>query len=255
MPASFGRIMVNAALNAAAISMHARSGAWQGRMPMTGKAEFRQAGAFGRKAVDRRAGIEAPLDADFITLPADTAPARTPMREAIVPNEQRAVPGMALFDDDVVSRDAHKPDDRVAFFGFSTLLVLFAFWVSGGHVLADRLLPAPGAAASGSQIVLERVAWRIAGGAAGPSLLVDGFLRNDGARMSALSPVNVVVRGTDGRITQFKINPGAGALAPGEGLGVNARLDLSTTAAVQGRGGPLDRQAAGIETVTVTLLP
>jgi hypothetical protein len=223
---------------------------------MTGTAASRQAGAFGRKAAHRHIVGEPVLDADFITLPADHAasPTHAP-RQAAKPEENRAAPGMALFDADGLPRDKPQADDRVAFFGFSVLLVLFAFWVSGGHALSDRLVATLRAPVASQGIVLDRVAWRIEEGVAGPSLLVDGFLRNDGARLSALSPVSVVVRRSDGHVTQFRINPGTGALAPGELLGINARLDLSATASVRGTAAVLDRQAAAIETVAVTLLP
>jgi hypothetical protein len=220
---------------------------------MAGNGEGRQPNAFGRRAEARRASAaETALDAEFITLPADAPPDALrdlPDRSAAGADVLRTTPGMALFAEDAVPA-APPTDDRIAFYGFSAALVLLAFWVSGLHVLSQRFVF--NAAKPG--LALESVGWRVEAGAAGPALLVEGWLRNDGKAMAALAPVDVVVRAADGRVTSFKINPGEGALPPGRSLGVSGRLDLMATGSIRpGQGRALDRAPAAIETVTVTL--
>jgi hypothetical protein len=188
---------------------------------------------------DRRLGendaAEAVIDAEFETLDEGEPPVGSARSKH---SAQKPTPpgGMALFGNEAVLT---KPgDDRVAFYGFSVLLVALSFWVSGGYTLAQR------AAVPQSPLQLAKTQWAVVPGEKHSVLVVDGVVRNPGQTAAAGLPVAITVLKTDGSKLHYTVGTARHRLAPGQDLTFSARLELAPS---------LDSAAVNVETVTMKM--
>jgi hypothetical protein len=245
---------------------------------------------FGRKATGgpdrsgnrnlqhREPDIGSILDAEFVTLPADTEIQRvgnpvsdlSALRPGLAIEAARAQTlatsrdGMSLF----AGRDgpaaparkngnsAPERENRAAFYGFSAVLVVLSFWVSGGHALFNHG-GATLAARPDATVMLTDQTWHALPGA---GLAVSAVLLNTGTAPAAAKPVDVRIRMADGRHLTFRIGAGGARIAAGSAMPVSARFDLMTTASTvlaapnSGSGAhALDKAAPGIDTVDLSL--
>jgi hypothetical protein len=137
--------------------------------------------------------------------------------------------GMSVFDRSAPINQ--KTDDRVAFYGFATVLVVLAFWVSGGHAVfnrADSITTASIAAAPAyGQGELIDSNWEIMGEGGKRALKVEGIVRNPGNQSIHAGPVLVRLEFADGSRSTFNLGREGWTLAAGHEILVSGRLDIS----------------------------
>ena len=122
-----------------------------------------------------------------------------------------------------------------AFWSVGAMLVLGAFWVSGGHAMITSLLPGQGGAAP--VLTISDVASHVDSTGTRPLLFVDGTAGNGGGDVAVMPELTISVTGRDGQITRYNLGTSGRTMAPGEKFAFSSRLDLPKN---------------GVETVAVT---
>ena len=116
------------------------------------------------------------------------------------------------------------------------MLVLSAFWVSGGHALA------PSAFAMGSppKLAIAHVESRVQTQAERSMLMVDGEAKNGGTSPAAMPPIAIAVTALDGAITHYTLSTNAQPVPAGDLYLFSSRLRVPP---------------GGVKSVAVTLQP
>lgn len=121
-------------------------------------------------------------------------------------------------------------DDSISFYGFGALLVLFSFWVSGGHNLfrqVDTITTASIDAAKATTEIAE-AAWRVVNIDGKNALHVEGIVRNSGPVAVHTKPVTVTVTQADGATKRYLLGQKGWTLGPGQEVVVSGRLDIAS---------------------------
>ena len=111
------------------------------------------------------------------------------------------------------------------------VMVLAAFWVSGGHALVSRPAQATAptstrpAASSHAGLRIADVVSRTEKRGERGHILVDGSVANDGSAPARLAGLDIVVTDNSGRTTRYALGTGGRAIAPGERFAFSSRLD------------------------------
>jgi hypothetical protein len=125
-------------------------------------------------------------------------------------------------------------DDRIAFYGFGSILVALSFWVSGGHALfasqgpAARDMMTTSAISTPGTIQLVDTAWRLTGDGSDRALMIEGVVRNTGDRSGHAGPVTVRVRDETGATRSYLLGSKGWTLGPGREVVVAGRLDTGS---------------------------
>lgn len=122
-----------------------------------------------------------------------------------------------------------------AFWSVGAMLVLGAFWVSGGHAMITPVLHGKGGAAP--VLTISDVASRVDATGTRALLFVDGTAGNGGGAVAVMPELTISVTGRDGQITRYNLGTSGRTVAPGERFAFSSRLDLPKN---------------GVETVAVT---
>ncbi len=110
-----------------------------------------------------------------------------------------------------------------AFWLIGALLVVGAFWISGGH----SLMPAGGVRTASVQpnpLTIEHVHSSIEKRGGQAFLLVDGSVANNGSEMLALPDLIIQVKLVDGSITRYRIAGGTEMIVAGGRYVFSSRL-------------------------------
>lgn len=165
------------------------------------------------------------VDAEYVVVTPDRRAAERPSRPE--PQATSALPpaGMAML------RQAEEPKARQRdsggpmFWLGGIIIIVAAFWVSGGHALVRHSMQAVAPA--------ERNAFSISGvtsrvDASGPHavLFVDGEAANDGSVEALLPALSIRVTGNDGRVTVYNLGTSGRPLRSGERFVFSSRLDV-----------------------------
>ncbi len=227
----FAGLMVNAILRPPAIIIKIDLALVYGRL-MARLAQTPDKKPFGFE--ERFENRERVLDADFETVVADPQPKKStaplmPDTEQSDPNAQKADKlGMSVF-----GKKPAKPkvDDKIAFYGFGTILVALSFWVSGGHSLFRNVDPMPVSAikdAKGSSEIAD-AAWRVVTVNGQSALHVEGIVRNSGAVAVHAKPMIVTVKLKDGAAKRYLLGQKGWTLGPSQEVVVSGRLDIASS--------------------------
>lgn len=111
------------------------------------------------------------------------------------------------------------------FWAAGAMLCAGAFWVSGGHVVAEGWTNARPAA----PFRIADLTSRVDAAHGRPLLLIDGAVANAGAGSRTVPPLLVEIEGDDGRTIRYRLDTGGGVLPAGE-----SRRFSSSVAAPQG---------------------
>jgi hypothetical protein len=122
-----------------------------------------------------------------------------------------------------------------AFWSVGAMLVLGAFWVSGGHAMITSVLH--GQTGAGPVLTISDVASHVDSSGLRPLLFVDGMAGNGGGDVAVMPELTISVTGRDGQITRYNLGTSGRTMAPGEKFAFSSRLDLPKN---------------GVETVAVT---
>ena len=171
-----------------------------------------------------RGDAEDIIDADFETIvpgPAARAAAKQPTPDAAMSGAS----GMEVL------RGGPGGGNRrggPAFWTFGLVLVVGAFWVSGGHAIVSRngTATAPQAASAPFRQPLRivNVVSRIERRGERSFLLVDGEVANPGSSPARVPGLTIIVTGLDARETRYNLGTSDGPLAPGDRLAFSSRL-------------------------------
>ncbi len=163
------------------------------------------------------------IDADYVSV-VPPAPSRQRPPE---PTQAAAQPGM-----DILKHAAPDGPRRGGplFWLFGMVLVVGAFWVSGGHALVSRPAPAQPqtgapAAAAGTALRIVEVTSRIEKSGTRSFLLVDGEVVNTGSRREDLPSLDIRVTDGAGRTTSYFLGTSDRRLAPDGRFAFSSRLE------------------------------
>ena len=183
------------------------------------------AGALGDVRPGRSASLEGDFhDADFETV---AAPASRNASAPVVDRKQDTGDGMDMLrgPDEPVAAIAGAVRGGAAFWLLGAVLVLGAFWVSGGHsIVASAMTPVTSTA--GSVLVITDVASRVDASGPKPLLFVDGKAGNTGATVAVMPELEIRVLGRDGRVTRYNLGTSGRTMGPGETFAFSSRLDV-----------------------------
>lgn len=172
------------------------------------------------------------IDADYVSLPAGFGVERP----AGDPCGRPAPTSIGLSSAPVAGLDMLRGKDGapmlqaaarggLLFWACGTGLVAAAFWISGGHVLAQHLAAFGGRPVAGA-LHISDLASRVDASGARAVLLVDGEAANDGPTVAHLPPLEIAVAGNDGRVTRYRLGTSGRPLPPGETFAFSSRLDV-----------------------------
>lgn len=172
------------------------------------------------------------LDADFETIAADANSHK--LNPSVVAEAEKTEPkiqadtGMSVFG----KKSAQpKPDDKIAFYGFGSILVALSFWVSGGHALFRNVDMMPVAAIRAAKGLPEIAdpAWRVVTIDGRSALHVEGIVRNTGTAAMHTQPVTVTVKHQNGSTNRYMLGQKGWTLGPGQEVVVSGRLDIASS--------------------------
>jgi hypothetical protein len=229
----FAGLMVNAILRQAAIIIKSKVATVYGRF----MAQFRQTQP--KRFDDRFQNHEPVLDAEFEDVETAQQPSVNPslnIAEAIAvadekPTSKFATDKIGL---SVFGKKYTKPlrDDSIAFYGFSAVLVMLSFWVSGGYslfrqvdMMATASIKSPGISAEGVSEIAD-AAWRVVTIDGKNALHVEGIVRNPGTVAVHTKPVTVTVKHNNGSTKRYLLGQRGWTLGPGQEVVVSGRLDI-----------------------------
>jgi hypothetical protein len=125
-----------------------------------------------------------------------------------------------------------------AFWSFGLLLVMLAFWVSGGHALVREFVPAI-VGAPAQPLRITNVQSRVEPHNGRDVLFVTGVAENHGATARPMPPIEIAVTAPDGRMVRYNLGTRGTELKPGDRYSFSSRLEAPTN---------------GVKTVSVTFL-
>lgn len=133
--------------------------------------------------------------------------------------------GMAMLRDENATA-AHKTERGGPLFWIAgAVLVVGAFWVSGGHALvrqsASLVAPEPQSAFS-----ISGVTSRVDASGAHAVLLVDGQASNDGSAAGMLPALTIAVTTNGGKTIRYNLGTSGRPLEAGEKFAFSSRLDV-----------------------------
>lgn len=173
----------------------------------------------------RPTGATDVVDADFETV-VSPEPRPAPKPDPAIPAANTAPKaGMEMLQRRAQARVLRPFANRggPAFWSVGAGLVLTAFWISGGHVLASRL-PLRGSVQAAPVFTIAGVKSRVDTAAGRPVLFVDGEASNSGNLAAFLPELEIHVTGEDGRATLYKLGTSQTPLAPGGRFAFSSRL-------------------------------
>ena len=184
-----------------------------------------------RDARSARAADDDIVDAEYETVAAQEP--RPPLREEARassenvpwPGAEGSVAGM-----DILRRAAGAPVERpsrrggVAFWTCGAFMVLAAFWISGGHVLAGPVLAS--FAAKPERLRIAELSSRVESHGGRKLLVIDGAVVNQGTVADAVPPLLIEVTGDGGRVTRYTLDPAGTGIAPGAEVRFSSRVDV-----------------------------
>lgn len=117
-----------------------------------------------------------------------------------------------------------KPEGGPLFWMTGLVLVVLAFWVSGGHsFVRQTVLSAP--IEAGQPLRIADVRSRVELHEGRDILFVDGLARNEGPSTLKLPPLEIVVFGNDGSAIRYFLGTNDAQLAPGDEYTFSSRLE------------------------------
>lgn len=184
------------------------------------------AGALGDVRPGRSMSLEGDVhEADFEVI---AAPASRLPSAPSVDRKSETGDGMDMLrgaEDTIASRTGGASPGGARFWLLGAVLVLGAFWVSGGHsIVASAMTPAT--SNTGSVLVITDVASRVDASGPKPLLFVDGQAGNSGATVAVMPALEIRVTGKDGRVTRYNLGTSGRTVAPGETFAFSSRLDM-----------------------------
>src|SRR5690606_28499681 len=114
------------------------------------------------------------------------------------------------------------------FWTFGLVLVVLAFWVSGGHALMRQHMPALPLAGPEEPLQIGEVASRVERHNGRAVLFVDGRAENRGGEALALPSIEIAVTANDGATTRYFLGTRGAELAPGDRYSFSSRLEAPT---------------------------
>lgn len=182
----------------------------------------------GAADTDDLRGPQQVIDADYVSLPPEPPAPEDALRgvgERPAAIGSTASPSGGM--DSLRRHDAPSPASQrggVLFWSVGALLVLAAFWISGGHALLLHV-PLFGAQEPASALRIAGVTSRVDVSGVRPILLIDGEVANDGKVTQPLPPLEIVVAGNDGLVMRYRLGTSGRPLPPGETFAFSSRFD------------------------------
>jgi hypothetical protein len=169
----------------------------------------------------------AAIEVDYMRLPAAPADARS-AGPAVPPGNIRStappVRGMDMLRKPDAAATSGPRRGGVLFWSVGLLLVLAAFWISGGHAIVGRLALFHSATPE-APLRISTLTSRVDGSGEKPILMLDGEVVNGGAAAQHLSGLLIAVTAGDGTVTRYRLGTGGRPLSPGETFAFSSRFD------------------------------
>jgi len=172
------------------------------------------------------------VDAEYETLvPERSAGAERPSAERVP-----APGGMSMLRGVVGGHVERAARGGPVFWTAGLLLVAFAFWVSGGHMLVDRKGVSVAAAVK-QPLVIDTVRSRVEPRGEREVLFVEGATTNRGNDTLAVPPIAIAITDGKGLTSRHFLGTNGALLAPGQSIGFSSRVEAPSN---------------GVKSVTVT---
>lgn len=168
-------------------------------------------------AASRRLPAHGVTEAEFETLAQPPRHAPAPARDAAA-----GAAGMEILktEETPAPRRGGPP-----FWLAGAVLVLAAFWISGGHTLLDPARFAPPAGVRSEPLVIIDVESHIGGRSGARALFVEGAVENRGQARAAVPDLEIAVSSPDGAVARYNLGTNASVLEPGGRHGFSIRLE------------------------------
>lgn len=172
-------------------------------------------------------------DAEYEAVPSSPEQTGAPL---IHPSPTPA--GLSLLAGAAAAASAGPSRGGPVFWSFSVLVVVLAFWISGGHALIRDVMPTA-ITTSAQPLRIADVQSRVERHNGRDVLFVTGRAENRGGQTLPLPPIEIAVTSSDNRLTRYNLGTRDTELKPGERYSFSSRLEAPTN---------------GVRTVSVTFL-